>query len=119
VLAISIETPSADRTLVLPDVSGTVLTSGNMPNVLESTSFTGHTTFLGGASFLNEDVLFGTRDAPDSAEGELNAYRVCVRERERERERERKKERKRERDGTRDAPGLCRRRVECLQRECV
>lgn len=62
---------------MLPDVSGTVLTTGNMPNVLESTSFTGESIFHGGASFLDEDVVLGTRDAGAANKGgatlELNA----------------------------------------------
>lgn len=62
---------------MLPDVSGTLLTTGNMPNVLESTSFTGESIFHGGASFLDEDVVLGTRDAGAANKGaatlELNA----------------------------------------------
>ena len=62
---------------MLPDCSGTVLTTGNMPNVLESTSFTGESVFHGGASFLEQDVVLGTRDAAAGGRGaatlELNA----------------------------------------------
>ena len=42
----SAEKPTSERVLVVPDVSGTVLTTGNMPNVLQSTSFTGETVHL-------------------------------------------------------------------------
>ena len=76
-LSLSVEAPTDDRVLVLPDASGTLLTSGSMPNVLESTSFTGESIFHGGASFLHEDVVLGTRDAAAGARGaatlELNA----------------------------------------------
>ena len=55
--------------LTLPDVSGTVLTTGSMPNVIESTFFTGESVFRGGATFLEEDVVLGTRDAASGERG--------------------------------------------------
>ena len=66
-------------------------TTGNMPNVLESTSFTGESVFHGGATFLDQDVVLGTRDGASNAHGgatlQLNAvlkgcsplhFEVCV-----------------------------------------
>lgn len=71
---------------MLPDVTGTVLTTGNLPNVLEFTSFTGQSSFFGGASFLEQDVVLGTRDgiaAGGGARGgatlELNAVLLGAR----------------------------------------
>ncbi|EKX41203.1 hypothetical protein GUITHDRAFT_142133 [Guillardia theta CCMP2712] len=63
VLSIGVESPTEDRLLTLPDVSGTVLTTGNMLNVLETTSFIGQASFYKGASFTNDDVIFGTPGA--------------------------------------------------------
>lgn len=58
-LSLGIEDPTADRLLVLPDVSGTVLTTGNLPEVLHSASFAGEALFRGGAALLGAKVVLG------------------------------------------------------------
>jgi hypothetical protein len=45
------------------------LTTGNLPNVLESTSFTGQSSFFGGVSFLDQDVVLGTRGGAAAGTG--------------------------------------------------
>lgn len=40
-LSLGVVDPTQERLIVLPDASGTIITTGNIPEVLESTSFLG------------------------------------------------------------------------------
>eukprot|EP00961_Rhodomonas_salina_P083551 1122257-Rhodomonas_salina.1 len=62
-LTLAVENPTEARSLNLPDVEGTVVTTGNLPDVLESPLFVGDTTFRGGARFEGEDIAFGRPEA--------------------------------------------------------
>ena len=62
-LVFGMEEPSGDRVLMLPDTTGTVITTGNMPDVMEGVTLIGDTVFEGVVQFVNEDVIFG---APES-----------------------------------------------------
>ena len=62
-LVFGMEEPSADRVIMLPDVTGTVITTGNLPDLMEGMTLIGDTVFEGVVKFLNDDVRFG---APDS-----------------------------------------------------
>ncbi|KAJ1471518.1 hypothetical protein T484DRAFT_1843759, partial [Baffinella frigidus] len=63
-LLLGVTDATGDRLLTLPDASGTVLTSGNVPDVLEGTTFVGDALFRGGAIFVQEDVVIGSRESP-------------------------------------------------------
>ena len=77
-VSLGVELPSADRTLVLPDVTGIVITSGSMPQVLEESTLVGSTLFEGHAKFTGGNihgrpvnVVFGQRD--ESINVEINS----------------------------------------------
>ena len=61
-LSLGVVDPTQERLVVLPDASGTIITTGNIPDVLESTSFLGEARFIGGASFGSRDVILGPRE---------------------------------------------------------
>ena len=58
-LVFGMEEPSADRVLMLPDVTGTVVTTGNLPDVMQSMTLIGDTEFQGVVRFVKDDVSFG------------------------------------------------------------
>lgn len=60
-VTLGVQDPSRPRTLSVPDVSGTVVTTGNLPDVFEKVTFIGEATFLGGASFRGANVALGER----------------------------------------------------------
>jgi hypothetical protein len=62
-LVLGMEEPSGDRVLMLPDITGTVITTGNLPDVLEAVTLIGDTVFDGVVKFVKEDVSFGAPDA--------------------------------------------------------
>ena len=62
-LVFGMEEPSGDRVLMLPDMTGTVVTTGNLPDVLEAVTLIGDTVFDGVVKFVKEDVSFGAPDA--------------------------------------------------------
>jgi hypothetical protein len=69
-ISLGVSTATGDRLLTLPDASGTVVTSGNLPDVLEGTTFVGDAELRGGAVFSREDVVIGARGAG----GNLNMH---------------------------------------------
>ena len=58
-LVLGVEEPTADRVLMLPDVTGTVITTGNLPDIMQSMTLIGDTVFEGGVKFVKDDVSFG------------------------------------------------------------
>ncbi len=61
-ITVGVQDPTQDRLLVLPDVSGTVITTGNLPEVFEESTFIGQVTFKGGALLGGKDVIIGPRE---------------------------------------------------------
>jgi hypothetical protein len=62
-MVIGMEEPSGNRLLMLPDTTGTVITTGNLPDVMEGVTLIGDTVFEGVVKFVNEDVRFGAPGA--------------------------------------------------------
>ncbi len=70
-LSISVEEPSGRNTITLPDVSGTVITTGNFPEVVERLRVLGDATFEGHTSLTGQHVRLGRQDRKGMIE--LNA----------------------------------------------
>ena len=70
-LSISVEEPSGRNTITLPDVSGTVITTGNFPEVVERLRVLGDATFEGHTSLTGQHVRLGRQDRKGKLE--LNA----------------------------------------------
>ena len=70
-LSISVEEPSGRNTITLPDVSGTVITTGNFPEVVERLRVLGDATFEGHTSLTGQHVRLGRQDRTGKLE--LNA----------------------------------------------
>ena len=58
-LVFGMQEPLDSRLLMLPDSTGTVITTGNLPDVLEAMTLLGDTVFEGKVKFVQEDVFFG------------------------------------------------------------
>lgn len=68
-LSISVEEPSGRNTIRLPDVSGTIITTGNFPDVVERLRILGDASFEGHSSFSGQHVRFGSHHkAPGNLE---------------------------------------------------
>jgi hypothetical protein len=61
-LVFGMEEPLGDRVLMLPDLTGTVITTGNLPDVIEGTTLVGDTVFENDVKFIKGDVRFGGSD---------------------------------------------------------
>lgn len=70
-LSILVEEPSGRNTITLPDVSGTIITTGNFPDVVERLRILGDATFEGHSSLTGQHVKFGRQDR--SGKLEVNA----------------------------------------------
>jgi hypothetical protein len=67
-ITVGVQDPSRERLLVLPDATGTVITTGNLPDVFEDVTFIGEATFRAGARFVEADVVFGERGGTSNLE---------------------------------------------------
>ena len=63
-LSIGVEEPTARNTITLPDVTGTMITSGNLPDVVERLRILGDAAFEGHSTFTGQHVRFGSANKP-------------------------------------------------------